>query len=113
MYLDVKKIAVEMKISVDYIGSDSELSRKRILIRPRSSGVLIVRRNYQRGTDLKFAIDSFVIVTFKPDNQQELLQMIGRSSRQNKQHRGALVCTSNMHTEETLIQLLKLSNTTP
>ena len=37
--------------------------------------------------------------------------MIGRSSRQNKQHRGTLVCTSTVHTEETLESLLKLSNT--
>ena len=76
---------------------DDEIDVKSILIRERKGGVLAVNKAFGRGTDLKFSIDSHVVVCFEPENMSELLQLVGRSSRTHKQHHGSVVIKSDQH----------------
>ena len=81
-----------------------------VLIRERKGGVLAVDRSLGRGTDLKFSIDSHVIVTFEPENMSELLQLVGRSSRTHKQHQGSVVIKSDIHDVSSLRKYLEVKN---
>ena len=56
-----------------YIEKDDDLDRTRIAIRNQDSGILLADFKYGRGSDLRFQVDSHVIINFMPKNYDHLI----------------------------------------
>ena len=56
------------------------------IIRHLDRGIVIAGRDFGRGSDIRFSVDSHVIVSFTPISTEELNQLSGRSSRTMKTH---------------------------
>lgn len=60
----------------------THLETARILLRDRDRRVIVIMpRNFGRGTDLRFKVDAAVFVAFQPAHMAELNQLAGRCSR--------------------------------
>ena len=59
-------------------------------------------KDYGRGTDFRFLIDSHVIIGFKPDTMDHTIQMAGRSSRTMNVNTATLICDDPMATDTNL-----------
>ena len=61
-----------------YMGATSDTLN---LIKDQSHGVLLLLKSECRGVDVRFSRDARVIITCKPDDFNQYLQMLGRASR--------------------------------
>ena len=61
------------------------------LIRQQDKGVVATLREYGRGADIRFKVDSLVLIGFLPLMFDSVLQMTGRASRTMGNHRSKLI----------------------
>ena len=66
--------------------TEAKLLQARSFLKEEESGLIVMDRKHGRGADVRFKKDSYVLVTFQPENEVELNQYAGRSSRTMKQH---------------------------
>ena len=66
--------------------TEPKLLQARSYLKEESKGILAIDRKFGRGSDVRFKVDSYVLVTFQPDDEQEMHQLAGRSSRTMKRH---------------------------
>ena len=81
---DLKKIAERNRLAFYDATTDAKLLQARSYLKEEDNGLVVIDRKFGRGSDIRFKVDSYVIVTFVPDNELELMQLAGRSSRTMK-----------------------------
>lgn len=64
--------------------TEAKLLQARSYLKEEEKGLIVMDRKYGRGADVRFKVDSYVLVTFAPKNEIELSQYAGRSSRTMK-----------------------------
>ena len=77
----VAKMCKEKGIVCDQATNDIELENVRSVIRQKDRGVVLTLGSYGRGVDLRFKVDSLVVIGYAPANLDCVIQMTGRSSR--------------------------------
>ena len=76
---------------------DADISHKK-------RGVLVVLYMYGRGSDIRFAVDSLVIIGFTPNRLDQVLQMTGRRSLMLNSHRSILITYEPQQTSDKLLE---------
>ena len=87
----LKEIAQSNRMRYYEATTDTKLIHFRKYLKEESEGIIVLDRKYGRGSDIRFKVDSYVLVTFIPNDSLELTQLSGRSSRTMKQHCCAVV----------------------
>lgn len=77
----LKKFCSAKSLQFDAITEDLALEPTMSVIRNNNTGVVAALGVYGRGADIRFRVDSHVIVAFIPHRLDILTQMVGRSSR--------------------------------
>ena len=77
----LRKFCESISIEFDSISDDQQLLDVMSTIRHKDRGVVGALDYYGRGADIRFRLDSFVIIGFLPQKYDYVRQMIGRSSR--------------------------------
>ena len=67
-------------------------------------------KEYGRGADIRFKVDSFVVIAFLPTMYDNVLQMTGRSSRTMGNHKSKLIAIHEKHLSEGIEDFLKSTN---
>ena len=57
-------ICKDLHVSMDSVKTDEELASKSLLMRSHRFGVIAAKLAYGRGADLRFAVDSHVVIPF-------------------------------------------------
>ena len=83
---ELKAIAARQRLTFYDAMTEAKLLQARSYLRQEERGLIVMDRKYGRGADVRFKVDSYVLVIFQPDNEVELNQYAGRSSRTMKQH---------------------------
>ena len=52
--------------------TEAKLLQARSYLREEERGLIVMDRKYGRGADVRFKVDSYVLVIFQPDNEVEL-----------------------------------------
>ena len=68
-------------------------------------------KEYGRGADIRFKVDSFVVIGFLPSMYDSVLQMTGRSSRTMGNHRSKLIAIHGNLPSDGVEAHLKQTNT--
>ena len=79
-------------------------------IRHKDRGVVGALDYYGRGADIRFRLDSFVIIGFLPQKYDYVRQMIGRSSRTLGQHFAKLIAYDKKIPSEAVTDRLEFLN---
>ena len=81
IFATVKKLCDELKLPCEFIKTDEDLRRVSVHMMDWERGVVVVRREYGRGADLRFSKESHVIVPMQLVSLTELHQLVGRNYR--------------------------------
>lgn len=107
------KLCKERRLTALTVKYDSDLQGALARIRHQDKGVLLATRRFGRGVDLRFKIDSIVIVAFVPRSMAELTQLAGRSSRTMRTHRCQLFAVSKTIQSEAMESYLEAQSAEP
>lgn len=80
------------------------------VIRQKDKGVVATLGSYGRGVDIRFAVDSLVIIGFIPDRLDNVRQMAGRSSRTLGVHSSRLIAQHTFLTSQSVQSHLTAMN---
>ena len=80
------------------------------MIRQQDRGVVAAVKEYGRGADIRFKVDSFVVIAFLPTMYDNVLQITGRSSRTMGSHKSKLIAIHDRHLSDSIEEYLKSTN---
>ena len=69
---ELKKIAEKYRLTCYDALTEAKLLQARSYLREESTGLIVIDRKSGRGSDIRFKVDSYVLVAFQPSNKQEL-----------------------------------------
>ena len=106
----LKEIAQSNRMQFYEATTDNKLIHFRNYLKEENEGLIVLDRKYGRGSDIRFKVDSFVLVTFIPNDTLELTQLAGRSSRTMKQHSCAVVTQHNIMNADNIRHKVEAGN---
>ena len=90
---ELKKFCDTHKPNIPFYSAENDPQIVRMMseIRPLDRGVVATIGEYGRGLDIRLKVDSFVVIGFLPSRYDNVLQMSGRSSRSQGNHKSKLI----------------------
>ena len=92
----LKTLCATLDIPFFSATSDTEMATTLGVIGNLERGLVAALDSYGRGIDIRFKVDSFVLIGFLPERLEAVKQMSGRSSRTMKKHFSKLVCIDKL-----------------